>query len=145
MAGARWLEAGGGRVAGGRWLEGGWRQVAGGWLEEWEGGWLESRMVAGGSWLDAAEEAGGWRQVAGGRWLEAGGGGSGWRVAAGWLGGWLEVAGMVLGGGVAGLVGFGIAYRYRTEPKLRNTGNTYTAKYRIRIGIDGTARLQPWF
>ena len=28
-------------------------------------------------------------------------------------------------------------------PKLRNTGNTYTAKYRIRIGIDRTARLQP--
>ena len=38
---------------------------------------------------------------------------------------------------------FGIAYRHRTEPKLRNTGNTYIAKYRIRIGIDRTARLQP--
>ena len=118
-------------MAGGRWWEGGWRQVAGGWLEEWEG-WVAREQAGGWRWLDAAEE--------GGRWLEAGGwrvgGGGGWRVAAG-------VAGMVLGGGVAGLVGFGIAYRYRTEPKLHNTGNTYTAKYRIRIGIDRTARLQP--
>ena len=88
----------------------------------------------------AGEQAGGWRQ---GRWLE---GGRGRWLEGGcrWVGGWLEVAGMVLGGGVAGLVGFGIAYRYRTEPKLRNTGNTFTAKYRIRIGIDRTARLQPW-
>ena len=38
---------------------------------------------------------------------------------------------------------FGMAHRYRTEPKLHNTGNTYTTKYRIRIGIDRTARLQP--
>ena len=38
---------------------------------------------------------------------------------------------------------FGMAYRYRTEPKLRNIGNTYTARHRIRIGIDRTARLQP--
>ena len=56
--------------------------------------------------------------------------------------------------GVAGVVGvvwlvclmwwvFGMAYRYRTEPKLRNTGNTHTAKHRICIGIDRTARLQP--
>ena len=113
----------------------------GGWLEQWKG------------WV-AGEQAGGWRQVAGrskqrreaGGWRQVAGGWEG-EVAGGWLrwvGGWLEVAGMVLGGGVAGLVGFGIAYRYRTEPKLRNTGNTYTAKYRIRVGIDRTARLQPW-
>ena len=88
--------------------------------------------MAGGRWL----EAGGWRQVAGGGRLEAGG----WLEAGGR---WLEVAGVAVGLAVAGLVGFGIAYRYRTEPKLRNTGNTSTAKYRIRIGIDRTARLQP--
>ena len=117
-----WLEAGGWRVAGGVGGVGGWR--AGWWLE------------AGG--LHAAEEGGRWLEKSGwrgrGRWLEGG---------CRWVRGWLEVAGMVLGGGVAGLVGFGIVYRYRTEPKLRNTGNTYTAKYRIRIGIDRTARLQP--
>ena len=114
------MEAGG-WVAGG----GGWRQVAGGrWLEV-VGWWL---------W------GGGWRQVVGGRWLE-------WwleLVAGGW---WHE------NGGVAGVAGglvwlvwwvFGMAYRYRTEPKLGNTGNTYTAKHSIRIGIDRTARLQPW-
>ena len=177
VAGGR-EQAGGCRqlaVAGG-WegeVAGGWLQVGGGWLED---GRLESRLVAGGRWLDAAEEggswleksgrrevAGGWLQVAGG-WLEDGSrlvaGGSGWRrdgwrkVAGGWEG---EVAGgcLQVGRGVAGWLewcwvavwlvwwGFGIAYRYRTEPKLRNTGNTYTAKYRIRIGIDRTARLQP--
>ena len=62
-----------------------------------------------------------------------------------WLRWWQEK------GGVAGVSGrlvwlvwwvFGIAYRYRTEPKLRNTGNTYTAKHRIHIGIDRTTRLQ---
>ena len=30
-----------------------------------------------------------------------------------------------------------------TEPTLRNTGNTYTAKHRMHIGIDRTARTQP--
>ena len=55
---------------------------------------------------------------------------------------WLEGS-VAVGLAVAGLVGFGIAYRYRTESKLRNTGNTSTAKCRIRIGIDRTARLQP--
>ena len=71
MAGGRWL--------GGRWLEavagegwlgaGGRRQVTGGWrrvAEDWLG------EVAGGS---------GWRQVAGGRWLEAGLEVGGWRQA----------------------------------------------------------------
>ena len=92
--------------------------------------------MVGGRWL----EAGGWRQVVGARWLEW------WLevVAGGW---WQE------NGGVAGVAGglvwlvwwvFGMAYRYRTEPKLGNTGNTYTAKHSIRIGIDRTARLQPW-
>ena len=57
--------------------------------------------------------------------------------------GWRQVAGVAVGLAVAGLVGFGMAYRCRTEPKLRNTGNTSTAKYRTRIGIDRTARLQP--
>ena len=42
--------------------------------------------------------------------------------------------------GLEGLEGLGMAYRYRTEPKRRNTGNTQSAKYRI---IDRTARLQP--
>ena len=65
-------------------------------------------------------------------------GGGGWRVVAGeWWCGWR--------GGLLWLVWwvFGMACRYRTEPKLRNTGNTYTAKHRIRIGIDRTARLEP--
>ena len=61
-------------------------------------------------------------------------------VAGGW---WQENGGV--SGGRVWLVwwAFGMAYRYRTEPKLCNTGNTYTAKHRIRIGIDRTARLQP--
>ena len=64
--GGRWLEA----VAGEGWLgAGGRRQVTGGWrrvAEDWLG------EVAGGS---------GWRQVAGGRWLEAGLEVGGWRQA----------------------------------------------------------------
>ena len=63
----------------------------------------------------------------------------------------VRVAGLFCVAGVVGVASaecgwcgvFGMAYRYRTEPKLRNTGNTYTAKCRIRIGIDRTARLQP--
>ena len=55
---------------------------------------------------------GGW-WVAGGQ-LELGG----WRVAGEWWCGWSSGY-------------FGMAYRYRTEPKLRNTGYTYTANHRI--------------
>ena len=104
---------------------GGWRPVAEA-AEAWIGGW---------SYL-AGWKARGCRQVVGARWLE-------------W---WLEVVVAGENGGVAGVAGglvwlvwwvFGMAYRYRTEPKLRNTGNTHTAKHRICIGIDRTARLQP--
>ena len=71
----------------------------------------------------------------------------GWWVAGEELGGWW-VTGDNCRRMVAWLVWlvscvFGMAYRYRTEPKLRNIGNTYTARHRIRIGIDRTARLQP--
>ena len=47
--------------------------------------------------------------------------------------------------GVAGVPGirYDVSLPNRTEPALRNTGNTKTAKYRIRVGIDRTARLQP--
>ena len=106
------------------------------------GGGEEGRV--GGQGRRAGEEGRGGRE--GGE--EGRGGGQGRRarmevVAGGW---WQE------NGGVAGVAGglvwlvwwvFGMAYRYRTEPKLRNTGNTYAAKHRIRIGIDRTARLQP--
>ena len=74
-----------------------------------------------------------------------------------WRGLVAGMAGVVGVAGVAGVAGvgwgvvclvwqvFGIAYRYRTEPKLRSTGNTYAATHCIRIGIDRTARLQPCF
>ena len=63
-------------------------------------------------------------------------------VAGGW---WQENGGVAggLGSGMTGLAVFGMAYRYRTEPKLSNTGNACTTKHGIRIGIDQTARLQP--
>ena len=87
---------------------------------------VNGSLVAGGRWL----ELDGWRQVAGGRWLEAGGcrqvAGGRWLVVGGW---WLEGCGRRM---VVWLVGWygrsiqGMAYRYRTEPKLRNTGNRYT-------------------
>ena len=69
----------------------------------------------------------------------------GW-LARGWVvGGWLEDSCRRMLVWLVWLVWcvFGMAYRYRTEPNLRNTGNTYTAKHRIRIGIDRTARLEP--
>ena len=73
----------------------------------------------------------------------------GWRVAGEGLGGWWVAGGQLQENarvaGVAGLVRvwYGVSLPNRTEPNLRNTGNTYTAKHRIRIGIDRTARLEP--
>jgi len=63
-----------------RWVEvnkHGWRQrlEGGGW---WEG-WVASKLMAGGSWLEdgaagwrVARGVGGWRQVAGRRWVVGG-------------------------------------------------------------------------
>ena len=85
--------------------------------------------MVGGRWL----EAGGWRQVVGARWLEW------WLevVAGGW---WQENGGVAgVAGGLVCWSGGYLVWRIATEPKLRNTGNTYTAKHRIRIGIDRTA------
>ena len=102
VAGARWLrwlEAGGGRVAGGRWLEGGWRSG--------RGGWLESRLVAGGGWTQRRREAGGWRQVAGGWEGE---------VAGGWLQVWLEWCWVAVW-----LVWWDSVLRIATEPNRNST------------------------
>ena len=72
-------------------------------------------------WRGGGVEGGGWRVVKCGR-------------VEGWRGGGIEVEGLE-GRGV-GVEGSACGYRYRTEPKVRNTFNTDTTKNRRRIGID---------